>query len=435
MIKKLLGIESDGRKKTFFIVLLLSLWWLGFTGGFAADNETDELEQVLLSYFNPNSQIYKLLKNHQWQEAIEVLSKNYKLTNADHNLKYFLVYCHAKLATAALKEKQYREAIKHLESCIEYVNDNPEFYQGLGDCHFSLAQYPEAEEAYSQVIRLKPDHFMAHRMLGEICYLTNRMEKAMEHWQKALKIKPDDSYTKKRVQQLKTYKKLSDNFETETDMMFSVSFDGTSNPQLRELVLDMLEEISRRIGQELNLYPTRQIPVILLTNREFFDITGSPQWAGGVYEGHIKVPMDNYKPGLLKIVLTHEYVHAVIFDRLAYRCPWWLNEGLAQYLSRDGQGNQKKLQMAAKFIREGTVPPLEDLSGDWLKGQDTQKVQIAYALALSAVQFFIDNYGLSEVQYVLELMSGGQEVGTIMKQITGYSFSEFQANWKEFFAQ
>ena len=435
MIKKLLGIDGCGQKKTLFIIFLLCLWWLGIIGGFAADNKTDELEQVLLSYLNPSSEIYKLLKNHQWQEAIEVLNKDYKLTNADHNLKYFLVYCHAKLAAGALQEKQYREAIKHLESCIEYVNDKPEFYQGLGNCYFSLAQYPEAEESYSQVIRLKPDHFMAHRMLGEIYYLTNRMEKALEHWQEASKIKPDDSYTKKRVHQLTTYKKLSNDFETERDMIFSVSFDGTSNPQLRELVLDMLEETSRRIGQELNLYPTRQIPVILLTNREFFDITGSPQWAGGVYEGHIKVPVDKYNPGLLKIVLTHEYVHAVIFDRLSFRCPWWLNEGLAQYLSGDGQGNQKKLQIAAKFIREGAVPLLEELSVDWLKGKDTQTVQIAYALALSAVQFLIDNYGLSEVQYVLELMSGGQEVSTILKQITGYSFEEFQANWKEFYAQ
>ena len=56
-------------------------------------------------------------------------------------------------------------------------------------------------------------------------------------------------------------------------------------------------------------------------------------------------------------------------------------------------------------------------------------------LALSAVQFLIDNYGLSEVQYVFELMSGDQEVTTILKQITGYSFKEFQANWKEFYAQ
>lgn len=92
-------------------------------------------------------------------------------------------------------------------------------------------------------------------------------------------------------------------------------------------------------------------------------------------------------------------------------------------------------KIANEFIREGTVPPLEDLSVDWLKEKDTQTVQIAYALVLSAVQFLIDNYGLSEVQYVLELMSGGQEVSTILRQITGYSFKEFQANWKEFYAQ
>jgi len=432
MTKEIGRMKSVGRKKVLFILLLLSLWLSGFTGSFAGDTETetDKMEQLLLSYFHPNSDIYKLLKNHQWQSAIEFLSKGHNQIGSDPNIKYFLVYCHGKLYAAAIKEKQYREAIKHLESCIKYVNDQPNFYVVLGDCHFSLAQYPEAEGAYSQAIHLKPDHFKAHRMLGEICYLTNRMEEALEHWQEALKIKPGDSYTKKRVRQLKIYKKVSGNFETEKAMMFSVSFDGTAKPQLRELVLDMLSEISRRVGQELNLYPTRQIPVILLTSREFFDITGSPHWAGGVYEGHIKVPVDNYQPGLLKIILAHEYVHAVIFDRLSYRCPWWLNEGLAQYLSGDRQGNQEKLQAAAKFIREGTVPPLEEFPGDWLKAQDAQTVKTAYVLALSAAHYFIDNYGLSDMQYTLELMAGGEGVDTIIKKITGYSFNEFQANWQ-----
>jgi len=297
-------------------------------------------------------------------------------------------------------------------------------------CSRYLKNDQEAEEAFSRTIQLQPDHFLAHRMLGEIYYMSNNMDGAREHWETALKIKPDDEYTKKRMAGLKKFDKVAGKYETENGMMFSVSFDGTEKPELRELVLGMLEKISTDVGQQLGLYPKRQIPVILLTNRAFFDITGSPEWAGGVYEGHIKVPVDKYDAKLLRIVLAHEYVHAVIFDRLSFRCPWWLNEGLAQYLSRDLSGNKKKLDIAAKFMKEGETPPLENLPGNLLKSGDSNSVLVAYSLALSAVQYFVDQFGITDMQFYFDLMAGGKDFGSVMNEITGYSFDEFQANWK-----
>ena len=192
----------------------------------------------------------------------------------------------------------------------------------------------------------------------------------------------------------------------------------------------MLEKISSHVGNELGLYPKRQIPVILLTNRAFFDITGSPEWAGGVYEGQIKVPVDKYDASLLRIVLAHEYVHAVIFDRLTFRCPWWLNEGLAQYLSLDQVGNKKKLDLAAKYISEGEVPSLGELPGNMLTGGG-QQVQVAYALALSAVQYFVDQFGISGLQLAFDFMADGKGFASVIGEITGYSFKEFQTSWKE----
>lgn len=419
--------------KNIFIItfILLYVWMSGFSTALSANWGEDEEKKVYLPPVDLNQETYQLLKTGQWEKAIEELTETYETTNSDPNLKYYLAYCFEQLAAAAINEKRFKDAIDQLENAAQYVNDQPRIYMGIGACHFSLSQYEEAEEAFHRAIRMQPDHLSAHKMLGEIYYLTNNMEDARNHWEKALKIKPDDEYIKKRVAQLKKYDQMAGDIETEVDSMFSVSFNGTRKPELRELVLTMLEEISRRVGQELNLYPKRQIPVILLTNQAFFDITGSPQWAGGVYEGHIKVPVDNYDAKLLRVVLAHEYVHAVMFDRLSFRCPWWLNEGLAQYLSGDRSGNNKKLQLAVQFIKEGNVPRLEDLPGNLLKGGDTKSIQTAYALGLSAVQYFVDNYGISDMQYVLDLMAEGKDFGSVINQITGYTFAEFQENWKE----
>ena len=212
--------------------------------------------------------------------------------------------------------------------------------------------------------------------------------------------------------------------------MFSVSFDGPKKPRLRELVLKMLAEISREVGRKLNFYPKQQVPVILLTNQAFFNIAESPGWGGGVYKGQIKVPADNYNPGLLRIVLAHEYVHAVIFDRLANRCPWWLNEGLARYFSGDRQGNKRDLELAAQFIKQGNiVPPLEELPGNLFQGADRAGVQLACALALSAVQYFADQLGMMDMLYVLNSLAEGKGFDISVNEISGYSSCEFQEKW------
>jgi hypothetical protein len=246
-----------------------------------------------------------------------------------------------------------------------------------------------------------------------------------------MKTEPDNKILKKKVEELRQLEKMSAEMETEMDMKFAISFNGTKKPELRELVSKMLIEISSDVEQTLGLYAKRQIPVILLTNREFFDITGSPSWAGGVYEGHIKVPVDKYKPGPLKRVLTHEYIHAVIFDRISYRCPWWLNEGLAQFFSGDAKGNEKKLKISVKYLGEGKVPDLNDLKDSFLKNGDTESVELAYSLALSAVKFFVDNYGTNDIRYALDLMGEGRTAQEVITTITGYSFREFLNAWKE----
>jgi tetratricopeptide (TPR) repeat protein len=381
----------------------------------------------------PNARIHPntmaLLHAGKWQEAIEALTRAYESAGSDPNLKYYLAYCYENLAAAAFKQKNYREAINQLDQARQYVNDEPEIYVGLGICYFQFSQYAEAEHYFNEALRLNPKHLFVHKKLGEIYYLTGDIVQALYHWEEALELDPADKALKKRLDNLKKLQELSRDFEMEIDTVFLVSFDGEKNLQLRGNVMDILGQVYMKIGQELNLYPNRQVRVVLLANREFFDITGSPDWAGGVYEGHIKVPVGNYNLDILKIILCHEYVHAVIYDRLAHRCPWWLNEGLAQYFSGDKQGNKRKLEIAAALLSQGNVPSLMDLPGNM--GQDKKKAQMAYSLALSGVHFFMEKFTIFEMQAVLDLMAEGKSLEKALEEITAFTFKEFEQEWKE----
>jgi tetratricopeptide (TPR) repeat protein len=428
------GVEKSGEmtyylsmnhiSKVVFSLLVFLLMALLVPG---ADN-TDKSKRVF-----PDARMHPytraLLQAGKWAEAIETLTKAYESAGSDPNLKYYLAYCYENLAAAAFKQRKYQEAINQLDQARQYVNDEPEIYVGLGICYFQFSQYAEAEHYFREALRLNPKHLFVHKKLGEIYYLTADIAQSLYHWEEALELDPTDKALKKRLDNLKKLQDLSRDFETEIDTVFLLSFDGEKNLKLRGNVMDILGQVYLKIGQELNLYPNRQVRVVLLANQQFFDITGSPDWAGGVYEGHIKVPVENYNLDILKIVLCHEYVHAVIYDRLAHRCPWWLNEGLAQYFSGDKQGNKQKLELAAALLSQGNVPSLMALPGNI--SQDKKQARMAYVLALSGVHFFMEKFTIFEMQSVLDLMAEGKSLERALEEITACTFKEFEQEWKE----
>jgi tetratricopeptide (TPR) repeat protein len=416
-------------KKRLVLTVLICLVF--FCGAFYsyAQAQTDEAgaKGRKLPPARLSKKAIELLNAGNWTEAIEELTEMFETTGSDPNLKYYLAMCYSRLGQDAFMENNFREAVTHFENGLIYTNDEPSLYFGLGFSCFKLSEYSRAENALTEVLALNPDHFPALKVLGEVYYLSDEPEKAIHFWERAVKLNEKDEALKNRLTNLKKQLKLSRDFDTEVDNIFTVTFDGERDPRLRENIISTLEDIYDKIGDRLNLYPKRRITVVLLTKESFFDITGSPGWSGGVYEGQIKLPVENYKPEPLKIILCHEYVHAVIYDMLSNRCPWWLNEGLAQYFSGDHKGNALKLNLALKILSKDNPPSLKALPGD-IQG-DTNKALQAYSLALAAVGYMIEYFDVYQVQSILELMGEGQSFDTAIRNTTGYSFKEFETNW------
>jgi len=109
------------------------------------------------------------------------------------------------------------------------------------------------------------------------------------------------------------------NFASESTNHFKVQFDGYEHGRLSRTVIGVLEDAYSQIGRDLDYYPSEPITVILYTNQDFRDVTQAPGWAGGYFDlrdGKIRVPVRGAegKEALLRTVLFHEYVHALIFS-------------------------------------------------------------------------------------------------------------------------
>ena len=89
--------------------------------------------------------------------------------------------------------------------------------------------------------------------------------------------------------------------------------------------------------------PRKPIEVVLYTNSGFFETNNkAPIWAEGLYDGRLRIPVQSAINSVISDrmgrVLKHELVHALIAEILRRkRLPTWLEEGLAQFISCEGQ--------------------------------------------------------------------------------------------------
>ena len=78
-------------------------------------------------------------------------------------------------------------------------------------------------------------------------------------------------------------------FSERAGVRFRVLFEGTQQQALGDRVARVLESGYWSIGKTLNSYPSETLTVMLYTNQEFRDLTRAPAWAGGGFDGRIRV--------------------------------------------------------------------------------------------------------------------------------------------------
>jgi hypothetical protein len=181
-------------------------------------------------------------------------------------------------------------------------------------------------------------------------------------------------------------------------------------------VIDILKAAYREIGQEFNVFPSRPITIILYNEKGFFDVTRAPGWAGGLFDGKIRLPIKGIEGQgtLLHRILFHEYTHALI-HQMTPSCPLWLNEGLAEFFS----GRQAR--------KCGQIIPLRLLERNF--PSQPQGIALAYMESYSAVSFLIEKFGLYRIKELLERMGEGKNITEAFSDVLYEDYDRFLNTW------
>ncbi len=219
---------------------------------------------------------------------------------------------------------------------------------------------------------------------------------------------------------------LHDRMQQAIGSHFTVSFEGPQEAALADQAIDALDRAYWRIGQTLGTYPYAPVPVTLYTSAQFSDITRSPAWAAGAFDGVIRLPMRGAlnNPRELDRVLAHEFTHALIRSLAPRGVPGWLNEGLATALETEEPGDAER-----RVADTHTTVPLSELQGGFGRLSGAQ-AQAAYATSAIAARRLLDEAGGAAVANLLRDLGDGVNFEAAFLHRIQRSFADFQASMR-----
>jgi len=204
---------------------------------------------------------------------------------------------------------------------------------------------------------------------------------------------------------------------------FNLTYDPGVNTSLALTILDILEDASNQVGAELGHFPEARVPVAIYKRDDYKDVTDSPDWSGGVYDGTIRLPFGAMGEITLpmRAILFHEYAHVVVFDLTHGNCPVWLNEGIAEIFGRKqfthpaAVAGQTAMKEAAKDIRK--------LEGGF-SGLSSNEAARAYQQSYSLVSYLVTAYGWHRVKAILTGLGKGMTISAaVAEALQDYSLS------------
>lgn len=295
------------------------------------------------------------------------------------------------------------------------------------------------QQFLQDVIVRAPNDPFPHIAMADLLQQTDQLAEAGKHLaQASARAKQDpnvQSYLEGVKAKVLRTAATEQKFSSQATQHFVVKYDGEEDQTTWMVVVDILEDAYRDIGQKLGYQPTKPIYVILHTRDTFQGATGSPAWADGLYDGslgRIQIPTQGAltDKDWLTRVLRHEFVHALLHERMGAQpgvLPTWLNEGLAMQLAGDPWPD---IDEVLKRSNSGEVEliPLSRLEGGW-SALPAEVATIAYLEGNSATHYLIDRFGMNTVRELLASLKAKRNVSSAIQEQLFMPYEQFQQQW------
>jgi tetratricopeptide (TPR) repeat protein len=322
----------------------------------------------------------------------------------------------------ALNAGRTQEAAAAFDEALKSAPNQPTLLLGAGVAAHLQGREDDARRLLVDALKIDPALTPASLLLGAVFYQTGDVDAAIDTYQAALAHAPNHPQLTKQLEAWRKEADLHSGFGRKLGNHFTVLFEGPAEAQLADRAVAILETAYDRIGTALYTYPIDVITVVLYTREQFRDITESPDWAGGAFDGRIRVPVRGALQNQAEFerVLRHEFTHALIQSIAPRGVPFWLDEGLAVHF--EGSSLARKRQQ----VRDAdTLLPLKRLERSFAD-LSAPEASLAYAESAVAVEALFEDASAAAIVGLLADIGRGLGFADAFERNVLRPYAEFQ---------
>ncbi|MEW5691739.1 MAG: tetratricopeptide repeat protein [Candidatus Hydrogenedentota bacterium] len=377
-----------------------------------------------------------LIEKKKFNDALKWAKRARKLKN-NKEVSKTLAILYGNYAVYIASKGKLNDAISYAYKAIEYDPSNKTLKDNYVNLTLNYAFSVDGDlrkNALLNVLKYKPDSVTALSGLGNIYYDEDDLENAIKYYGETLKYDPDNDMIRYKYEKAKKEYSQEKNYKKTKRVRFTVKYEGIERSDLAWQVLNILDEAYYLLRNKIGFWSAKKLTVIIYTGEKYKTVSGVPDWSGGLYDGKIRVKEGDISGNQkqLKDILYHEYVHALIHERVGNEITVWMNEGLAQYFEPSRTWSDEYRKELALTIDTPDWLPLKTLNTTFVKFEDAKKAAQAYKESYSVAYYLSKTYGEYSFIRLLDTIHQGDTFGEAFKKIYFIDLDTFETNWKFF---
>ena len=287
-----------------------------------------------------------------------------------------------------------------------------------------------------RVIAQEPENIIALRTLGDHFYDQDMFGLAREYYIRSAKIdSKNKKYYNNRIKQCALDLKFEKDALRLNDLQnrFQISYTKYLTLNQVEEFFDLLGNAYYSLSVKLGREPQVPIYVKIYDSGEFHTMHGLPHWAGGFFDGKLRVPanlLQRDKKAMRKVAY-HEITHVFLSDWLGDKLEFWLHEGLAQYFEHDRILSTQERKSLKRIVQHSRQPFDEIRTTEFETFKSIDKVKDAYVHSKAFVYFLIDRYDFDAMLNYLKLIEQEVPSDDAFRKAFGRYIEDLHVEWRK----
>jgi hypothetical protein len=291
-----------------------------------------------------------------------------------------------------------------------------------------------------EVLRQEPSRAEAHFVLAILEGRRGHLDRAETHLEAFLSAAGDRfpgwrASAERRLAQLEDERRLMRSSEAGELRLVSLAHPdfriqadqallATGSADFARTIARYLDDVRSFVGEKLASVPAEPMGVVLYGRASYLKTHGrrfSFQTVG-FFDGRIHVVSAAHPAGELRSLLVHEYTHALFREQTGGDRPYWLNEGLAEWIERASQArpalSREERSALRAAIEEGRWLPLRRLAPSF-SGLGDGDARLAYTLSTAAADWLLRHCDAAGRARLLALLGEGKRDDEALRAVLG----------------